>query len=56
MGLRAYSSDGSGETKISYFVDNFSSLLLLEKDVLGLYVSVNEIFLMDALQSFEYFD
>ena len=54
MSLSSHSSNRPRETKISYFIDRFTSLLLLKQNIFRFNIPVNEIFLVYAFQTFKY--
>ena len=51
MGLGSHTSDGPGESKISNFVVHIRAILL-KQHIFRLDVPVNEVFLMNAFESF----
>lgn len=56
MGLRSHSPDRTGEPEVGYFISDLcASLSFLQQDVLGFDVAMDEVLLMDALESLHYF-
>lgn len=55
MGFSSNSTNWSGKAKICDFIGDLVAFLL-EEYIFGLDVSMNEVFLMDALKSFHDFD